>query len=852
VPTKKAAAKAAPEAAEAKPAKAKRTAPAKKPATKKAAPKSKAAAKTKAKAATKGDGVEAKTPAVKPVRRGEALVIVESPAKAKTIKKYLGTGYIVKASVGHVKDLPKKKMGIDIDHGFQPEYVVIETKQKVLAEIKEAAANVNRVYLAPDPDREGEAIAWHIAEEVRPSNPNIQRVLFNEITKKAVNDAIEHPTTLDVKKFESQQARRVLDRIVGYQISPVLWTKVRRGLSAGRVQSVAVRIVVEREAEINAFQPQEYWSVEAKVEGGAPPPFTAKFTKLDGQKAELAHEGQAREVVDLIKSNPLLVAGVERKERRKNAPPPFITSKLQQEASSKLRFSPKRTMGLAQRLYEGVEVGDDGLVGLITYMRTDSTRLSDDAITDVRAYIGERYGADRLPAEPVVFKTKKGAQDAHEAIRPTSTKYDPETVKKLWAEGKGGGRDERETDDLLRLYTLIWNRTIACQMVPAVFDQTSIEITAGRAELRATGQVMKFAGFLEVYAEVVEDAVNEDETSGALPEVREGETLKLLETLPEQHFTQPPPRFSEATLVKELEEKGIGRPSTYAAILSTIQGRGYVEKKEGRLHPTELGTMVDGLLLKSFPGIVSSDFTAQMEEQLDKVEDGEADWVKILKSFYGPFKKEVEVAKKEMRNVKAEEQPTDEVCEKCGSKMVIKWGRNGYFLACSGYPECRNTKEFVKNADGSVTIVSTTRPSDMKCPTCGSDMVIRRGRFGEFQACTKYPECKTTMPMSLGVTCPKPGCGGYLTEKRSKRGKVFFGCSNYQTTKCDFVSWDRPVPQACPKCGLPFLLQKVSKTGTRVYCNDKEGCGYTMDAGEPGEGPPPEGGEGGASPPAAA
>ncbi|HVU51816.1 MAG TPA: type I DNA topoisomerase [Polyangia bacterium] len=851
MPTKKASktAAAAPEGADAAAAKNK---PKAKTSVKTSA---KAPAKAKAKAAPKAKAkasVAAPEAVARPRRQGEALVIVESPAKAKTIKKYLGPGYVVKASVGHVKDLPKKKMGIDIEHGFQPEYVVIESKQKVLAEIKEAAANVKQVYLAPDPDREGEAIAWHIAEEVRPSNPNIQRVLFNEITKKAINEAILRPTTLDVKKFESQQARRVLDRIVGYQISPVLWTKVRRGLSAGRVQSVAVKLICEREAEITAFQPQEYWTVEAQVEGGAPPPFSAKVSKVDGKKAELSHEGQAREVVEVIKASPLVVAAVERKERRKNPPPPFITSKLQQEASSKLRFSPKRTMGLAQRLYEGVEVGEDGLVGLITYMRTDSTRLSDDAVTEVRAYIGERFGADRLPAEPVVYKTKKGAQDAHEAIRPTSTKYDPETVRKLWEAGQGGGRDERETEDLLRLYTLIWNRTIACQMVPAIFDQTSIEIGAGRVELRATGQVMKWAGFLEVYAETVEDAANEDATTGALPEVREGETLKLLETRPEQHFTQPPPRFSEATLVKELEEKGIGRPSTYAAILSTVQDRGYVEKKEGRLWPTELGVMVNGLLVKSFPDIVSSDFTAQMEEQLDKVEEGEADWVKILKSFYTPFKGEVETAKKEMRNVKAEEQKTDEVCEKCGKGMVIKWGRNGHFLACSGYPECRNTKEYRKNADGTLTVVPTTRPSDQKCPTCGAEMVIRRGRFGEFLACTKYPDCKTTAPMSLGVDCPKPDCGGYLTEKRSKRGKVFFGCSNYQRTKCDFVSWDRPIPQPCPKCGAKFLLQKVSKTGTRVYCNDREGCGYTMDQGDPGEAPPEGGGDAGGAPPQSA
>ena len=776
-----------------------------------------------------GDKPKAKRP------RTGTLVIVESPAKAKTIKKYLGAGYTVKASVGHVKDLPKKKMGIDIEHDFEPEYVVIDGKKKVLEEITTAAKNATQVLLAPDPDREGEAIAWHLAEEVRPSNPNIQRVLFNEITKKAITESIQHPIQLNEHKFESQQARRILDRLVGYQISPVLWTKVKRGLSAGRVQSVAVRLVVEREAEITAFIPQEYWTVEAQLQGSVPPAFTAKVAKLDGAKVDLTNEGKAREVEAAIKNSSPRVATIDRKERRKNAPPPFITSKLQQDASSKLRFSPKRTMGLAQRLYEGVEMGEDGLVGLITYMRTDSTRLSDDAVTDVRAYITGKYGPASLPEQPIVYKTKKQAQDAHEAIRPTSTKYDPETVRRLWAV-KGGGRDERETEDLLKLYTLIWNRFVACQMVPAVFDQTSIDIEAGRVGLRASGQVMKFAGFLEVYAETVEDAApSEDETGGALPDLKEGEPLTLLEVKPEQHFTQPPPRFSEATLVKELEEKGIGRPSTYAAILSTVQDRGYVEKKEGRLHPTELGVMVNSLLVKSFPGIVSTDFTAQMEEQLDQVEEGEANWVKLLHTFYEPFKVDLEKAKVEMRDIKREEQPTDQICEKCGKGMVIKWGRNGHFLACSGYPECRNTKEYTRRADGSLEIVPSTRPTDQVCPTCGSPMVIRRGRFGEFQACSKYPECKTTAPISLGVACPKEGCGGYLTEKRSRRGKVFFGCSNYSKTNCDFVSWDRPIAQACPKCAAPFLVQKVSKAGTRIRCI-KEGCDYTADAEEAASG----------------
>jgi DNA topoisomerase-1 len=783
------------------------------PATKKAKP-----SKTKTPATAK--------PAAKKGGSG-TLVIVESPAKAATIKKYLGAGFVVKASVGHVKDLPKATMGIDVKHDFQPEYVVIEGKKKVIADIKAAAKKAEKVLLAPDPDREGEAIAWHIAEEIRPANPNIQRVLFNEITKKAVNEAILHPLELDMHKFESQQARRVLDRLVGYEISPVLWSKVRRGLSAGRVQSVAVRLVVDREAEIKAFRPEEYWTIEAQVEGSAPPPFSARVVRLNGEKAALSHEGQASEVVSLVSQASLRVAAVERKERRKNPPPPFITSRLQQEASSKLRFSPKRTMGLAQRLYEGVELGDEGPTGLITYMRTDSTRLSEDAVKDVRAWIVDRYGAASCPAEPNIFKSKKSAQDAHEAIRPTSMQYDPETVRRLLA-NTPSERGARETEELVKLYTLIWNRFVACQMTPAVFDQTAIEIEAGPVGLRATGQVMRFAGYLAIYAEAQEEASPDDETAGSLPDVHEGEALRLLACQPEQHFTQPPPRYSEATLVRELEEKGIGRPSTYATILSTVQDRGYVEKKEGRLGPTELGVVVNGLLVKSFPEIVSSDFTAQMEEQLDEVEEGAVDWVKLLHDFYGPFEKDLARAKVEMRDLKREEEPTEEVCEKCGKPMVIKWGRNGYFLACSGYPECRNTKEYTRNADGTLTVQPTTRPSDQVCPTCGSPMVIRRGRFGEFLACSRYPDCKTTSPISLGVACPRPGCGGYLTEKRSRRGKIFFGCSNYSKTKCDFVSWDRPLPQRCPQCDAAFVVQKVSRAGVRLRCL-AEGCGWTIE-----------------------
>ena len=804
-----------------------------------------AKAKPRAKSAKKAKEAAAEETAIPQVPKakktasrkgvGGTLVIVESPAKASTIKKYLGPGFEVKASVGHVKDLPKASIGIDIANNFQPEYVVIDTKKKVIAEIKAAAKKAARVLLAPDPDREGEAIAWHIADEIRPCNGNIHRVLFNEITKKAVLEAIQHPLELDLKKYESQQARRVLDRLVGYQISPILWTKVRRGLSAGRVQSVAVRVLVEREEEIKAFQTEEYWTVEVEVEGQAPPPFAARVVKVDGEKPSLVHEGQAQEALELIRKSALKVASVERKERRKNPPAPFITSRLQQEASSKLRFSPKRTMGLAQRLYEGVDLGAEGPTGLITYMRTDSTRISDDAVKEVRTQIASRFSPAHLPAEPNIFKSKKSAQDAHEAIRPTLIDHDPERVRSLLT-AAGAGRDARETEDLIKLYTLIWNRFVACQMAPAIFDQTAIDIEAGRVGLRANGQVMRFPGFLEVYAESMEDAASEEEGSGSLPDVKQGEVLRLVGEKPEQHFTQPPPRFSEATLVRELEEKGIGRPSTYATILSTVQDRGYAEKREGRLHPTELGVVVNGLLVKSFPDILNTDFTAQMEEQLDEVEEGSADWIKLLKDFYAPFERDLDRAKVEMRDLKREEEPTEEVCEKCGKPMVIKWGRNGYFLACTGYPDCRNTKEYTRNADGTLTVRPTTRPSDQICPTCTSPMVVRRGRFGEFLACSRYPECKTTSPVSLGVACPKPDCGGYLSEKRSRRGKVFFGCSNYAKSKCDFVSWDRPLPKPCPLCGAPFIVQKVLRSGTRLRCI-AEGCGYTAEP-EDGESEP--------------
>jgi DNA topoisomerase I len=742
-------------------------------------------------------------------------VVVESPAKAKTIGKYLGSAFVVKPSVGHVKDLPKSKTGVDVENGFEPEYEIIKDKKKVVADIRKAAAEVETVFLASDPDREGEAIAWHIAEEIKGVNTNIKRVLINEITKKGVAQALAAPTIVDMHKFEAQQARRILDRLVGYEISPILWNKVQRGLSAGRVQSVAVRLVCEREAAIAAFVPDEYWSVDCLVKAAEPPPFEARIWRWNGEKAEPKTQTDAEAIATELRAGSAKVAQVEKKERRRKPQPPFITSRLQQDAARKLRFTAKRTMALAQRLYEGVELGPEGPVGLITYMRTDSTRVSDDAITAVRGFVTEAYGAEYLPETPNVYKTKERAQDAHEAIRPTMMEWTPEKVRDALA-------DHPEVVELVKLYTLIWQRFVASQMVPAVYDQTTIDIERGRALVRATGQVMKFAGYTRVYeVSETDDAKAEaaEQADRLLPPVEVGDAVELVSVTPEQHFTQPPPRFSEASLVKELEEDGIGRPSTYAAIMSTIVDRGYVEKREARFYPTELGILVNGLLVESFPTIVSTEFTANMESELDHVEEGTTDWRVILGTWYQPFKSDLEKAKTNMRDVKREEIPTDFVCEKCGKPMVIKWGRNGSFLACQGYPECRNTKEIVKNLDGSIEIVPE-QTTDEICETCGAPMTIKRGRFGSFLACTKYPECKTTKPISLGVKCPREGCGGFLAEKRSRRGKSFFGCSNWQKKGCDFVVWDRPIPQPCPDCKTPFVLKKETKRGTQLRCQN--------------------------------
>jgi len=721
----------------------------------------------------------------------KSLVIVESPAKARTINKYLGRGFTVLASVGHIKDLPKSKLGVDIENGFEPSYVRIKAKQKTIRELKSAAKTAEVIYLAPDPDREGEAIAWHIAEEIDKDRKKTRRVLFNEITKGAIKAAIEQPTDLDLKKYEAQQARRILDRLVGYQVSPVLWKKVRRGLSAGRVQSVAVRLVCDREAEINAFKAVEYWHVDALLESSAGEKFSARLAKKDGKKLVPATEAEAAAVVTDLKALALIVGRVQKKEVKRNPLPPFTTSQLQQDASRKFGFSAKRTMMIAQQLYEGVELGSAGPVGLVTYIRTDSTRLASTAVTAVREFIENTYGKEFLPAKANVYKKKKGktkAQDAHEAIRPTSMEYTPESVK--------GMLDAAQW----KLYSLIWKRFVACQMAPAIMDQTRVEIKGGPYILTASGSVMKFAGFTRVYEVGLDNVANDKdkgkgkgkgkEKSALLPPLEEGEKTTLLEVIPSQHFTQPPPRFTEATLVKELEENGIGRPSTYATILSTIQDRGYVEKEEKRLHPTELGTLVNGLLVESFPEILDAEFTAHMEEELDMIEEGTLPWRSLMTEFYGPFRKRLEKAEVEMKSVKEDVTATDIICDKCSKPMVIKWGRRGKFLACTGYPECKNTGDFTTDESGAVKVAERTTETDEKCPKCGSPMAIKSGRFGRFLACTKYPDCKSTLPYSTGVSCPEEGCEGSLVERRTKKGRIFYGCSKYPA--CKHATWKLP------------------------------------------------------------
>jgi DNA topoisomerase-1 len=797
----------------------------------------------------------------------KALVIVESPAKAKTINKYLGKNFVVKASIGHIKDLPKKNLSVDVDNGFRPTYEVIEGKKKLLQELKDAAKKVETVYLAADPDREGEAICWHLEEELKPKKasegPKFMRLMFNEITKSSIEKSLEKPTLVDLNLVNAQQARRVLDRLVGYKISPLLWDKVRRGLSAGRVQTVAVRLIVEREREIRAFVKQEYWTLDADLAGKKPPHFDARLTKKNDETPVVSTQAESDGLVADIDGQQFVVKSVGTKEKRRNPVAPFITSTLQQDSSRKLRFSVKRTMMLAQQLYEGVEIGSEGLVGLITYMRTDSVRVSEDALKEVREYIGGKFGKEYLPEKPNEYKTKKAAQDAHEAIRPTSAMRTPEDMAPYLAE------------DQLKVYRLIWMRFLASQMSPAVFDQTTIDVNVeGKSKavysFRATGSVMKFDGFLKVYEEGKDQKDEEDEElKHKLPVVTAGEELKLRGLKPEQHFTEPPPRYNEATLVKKLEADGVGRPSTYASILSTIQERQYATKEGGRFKPTELGMVVTDLLLESFSDIFDTRYTARMEDELDDIEGGKLDWREAMSEFYERFTKDLEAAETQMTNIKRMEKPTDLTCDKCGKPLVIKWGKHGSFLACTGYPECTYTRELtvdlpdLETADlsdqgdeeycencGRPMVLkkgrfgtfyacsgypdckttkqiggSQKKPDvtlDEKCPNCGSNLVQKYGRFGEFTACSSYPTCKFVKQKTIGVKCPE--CSeGDVVERRSKRGKTFFGCSRYPD--CNFVAWARPVAEKCPECGSPYMVEKYLKAGAFYQCPNGE-CKY--------------------------
>jgi len=813
----------------------------------------------------------------------KGLVIVESPAKAKTIKKYLGKGYEVEASLGHVKDLPKSQLGVDVDNDFETEYIVIPGKEKVLTKLKKMAKDAEAIYLAPDPDREGEAIAAHLAQELGDGGKRkkkgdgviIRRVTFNEITQRGVRDGFDHPREIDWNLVDAQQTRRVLDRLVGYQVSPLLWDKVRRGLSAGRVQTVALRLIVEREREIKAFEKKEYWTIDASLAANKPPAFDARFMGRGEEKVEIPNGEEAEKLRAALQEAKWSVRSVEKKERRRNSTAPFTTSKLQQDSSRKLRFSVKRTMMIAQRLYEGVELGDEGLVGLITYMRTDSTRVSNDALTEVREMIGSEYGKDYLPESANTFKSKKGAQDAHEAIRPTSALRHPDQIKQYLQE------------DEYKVYKLIWQRFVASQMMPAVFDQTTVDIDAASGNekfwFRVTGSVLKFDGFLKVYEESKDAKDEEDEAlKKKLPPLEAGQSLSLRELKPEQHFTEPPPRYNEASLVKELEERGIGRPSTYAAILGTIQERQYVQKIGGKFVPTEIGLVVTDLLVENFKDIFDLQYTARLEEELDEIEEGQEKWTDALADFYKKFEKDLRYAQKHMENNKRMEKPTEEKCERCGSPLVIKWGKHGSFFACSSYSKddpnsCTFTKEnpidlpdldsadmqetsqeeYCENCGRPMVLkrgrfgqfmactgypdCKTTRrldqgkkvpdiPLDETCPQCGRNMVLRHGRYGEFTSCSGYPDCKYVKQNFIGMKCPQCKDGEIVEKKARRKGNTFYGCSNYP--KCKFTAATKPVPEKCPQCGGDYLVEKTLKAGPVIACPNKE-CDYSRPAPEP-------------------
>jgi DNA topoisomerase-1 len=748
-------------------------------------------------------------------------VIVESPTKVKTIKKYLGDQYNVASTVGHIKDLPQKELGIDVEKGFSPKYVTIPGKQKVIKALKTAAGDATDIYLAPDPDREGEAIAWHAAEVLKKKGRHFHRVLFHELTSNAVKRALEKPEALNENRYKAQQTRRILDRLVGYQISPLLWKKVKYGLSAGRVQSVAVRMICERERAIQAFEPEEYWSVTAALKGSTPPDFEAKLTKYKGKKIFIPDEASAMKIKNELADSQYIVDKITKKQVRRRPYPPFTTSKLQQESIRRLRFSAKKTMTVAQQLYEGVDLGGE-TVGLITYMRTDSTRISAEAAGEAKDFILNTHGKDYALDKPRFFANKNRAQDAHEAIRPTSVFNTPDKVKPFLSK------------DQLALYQLIWQRFVASQMAEALIDQKSIAIAAGNYQFTVSGSTVKFPGFLALYqsADDTDEAENSKQ-KGQLPEIAEKENLNLLKLMPKQHFTAPPPRFSEATLVKELEENGIGRPSTYAAILTTIRDKGYVELIKGNFHPTELGFIITDLLVENFPDILNVDFTARLEDDLDKVEADEQEAMSLLTRFYELLEQRLSAASDNMLSVKGLGLPTGFTCPECGRQARIKVGKNGPFLACEGYPECTWSRNYVRTEKGAIEPVepSGEASSGEVCEKCGRPMVVKQGRYGEFLACSGYPECKHTRSLSsggpassTGVACPQEGCDGEIMERRSRRGKVFYGCSRYPD--CTFALWDKPVARQCPECGASYLVEKeTKKEGLVIKCVQK-GCGY--------------------------
>ncbi|MBF0547385.1 MAG: type I DNA topoisomerase [Candidatus Riflebacteria bacterium] len=775
---------------------------------------------------------------------GKNLLIVESPGKIKTLSKFLGSDFIIEASKGHVVDLPESKIGVDVESGFTPIYQVTKNREDVIRKLREAATRVENIFLAPDPDREGEAISWHLANLLDIDPFSSCRVTFNSITKDEVINAINNPRPIDLNLVSAQQSRRILDRLVGYRLSPLLWKKVSMGLSAGRVQSVAVLFICEREREILAFNPEEYWTIKVFLQVPPKTVFETRLVKTDGRKSLVSNEETAKEIVKEIELSNPVVEQVSKRAKKSNPPPPFITSTLQQEASQRFSFTSKRTMSLAQKLYEGIELGSEGHVGLISYMRTDSVRISPEGLSEAKQFIEKRFGDSYSLKSPRVYRTKSGAQDAHEAIRPTSVWKTPEQLTKYLS------------NDELKLYSLIWKRFVATQMSEAIHDVLTIDISAGRHILQATGSTLVFDGFTALYTETVEEnekASDENSEAGSnekqtLPNLEKGTSLSLSRIDPKQSFTQPPPRYSEATLIKTLEKEGIGRPSTYAAIIETIQQRGYVSKGEGRFKPSDAAFLTTTILTGAFKDIINPGFTAIMENLLDEIEEGKKDWVGVLTGFYEPFIKDLKKAEEGLKKV---ELHSDCVCPKCNRPMVVKLGRTGKFLACSGYPECKSTENIpeeiflfidtsseqtvklreyldkIKERDGHGKI----EPTGEKCEICGSAMVVRTGRYGKYVACEKYPECKNTKALleAIGVKCPLPNCSGTIVVKRSKRRRVFYGCSRYP--ECKLTLWAKPTGETCPECSSPMVFHSTKKLGEYTKCSSKT-CSFKKFPGE--------------------